>query len=82
MVCADPPDGFARRTVRFIAEKAVKRELVPTIGRGTIRLVLLNHDMKPSREKAGSSILPGRIGKGGSEYERCGPANVFRAVSP
>jgi transposase len=51
MVCADPPDGFARWSVRLIAEEAVKRKLVPTIGRETIRLLLLNHDLKPWREK-------------------------------
>jgi transposase len=51
MVCADPPDGFARWTVRLITEEAVKRKLVPTIGRETIRLLLLNHDLKPWREK-------------------------------
>ena len=50
MVCADPPDGFARWTVRLIAEEAVKRKLIPTIGRETIRLLLLNHDLKPWRE--------------------------------
>jgi hypothetical protein len=51
MVCADPPDGRARWTVRLIAQEAVKRRLVPTIGRETIRLLLLNHDLKPWREK-------------------------------
>lgn len=51
MVCADPPDGFARWTVRLIAEQAVKRKLVRTIGRETIRLLLLHHDLKPWREK-------------------------------
>ena len=51
MVCADPPDGFARWTVRLIAEEAVKRKVVPTVGRETIRLLLLNHDLKPWREK-------------------------------
>ena len=51
MVCADPPAGFARWTVRLVAEQAVKRKLVPTVGRETIRLLLLNHDLKPWREK-------------------------------
>ncbi len=51
MVCSDPPHGFARWTVRLIAEEAVKRKLVPTVGRETIRLLLLNHDLKPWREK-------------------------------
>ncbi len=51
MVCADPPDGCARWTVRLITQEAVKRKLVPAIGRETIRLLLLNHDLKPWREK-------------------------------
>jgi putative transposase len=51
MVCADPPHGFARWTVRLIAEEAVKRKLTPSVGRETIRLLLLNHDLKPWREK-------------------------------
>ncbi len=50
MVCADPPQGRARWTVRF-AEEAVKRRLVPRVGRETIRVLLLNHDLKPWREK-------------------------------
>src|ERR1041385_4869645 len=33
MVCAAPPDGRARWTVRLVAEEAVKRKLVPRVGR-------------------------------------------------
>ncbi len=51
MVCADPPQGRARWTVRLVAEEAVKRRLVPRVGRETIRVLLLNHDLKPWREK-------------------------------
>jgi hypothetical protein len=51
MVCADPPAGFARWTLRLVAEQAVKRKLLPTVGRDTIRLLLLNHDLKPWQEK-------------------------------
>jgi transposase len=51
MVCSDPPEGRARWTVRLIAEEAVKRKLVPTVGRETIRVLLLSHDFKPWREK-------------------------------
>jgi transposase len=35
MVCSDPPEGFARWTVRLVAEEAVKRRLVPRVGRET-----------------------------------------------
>ena len=51
MVCSDPPEGRARWTVRLIAQEAVKRKLVPSVGRETIRILLLSHDLKPWREK-------------------------------
>jgi len=51
MVCSDPPEGRARWTVRLVAEEAVKRKLVPQVGRETIRILLLHHDLKPWREK-------------------------------
>ena len=51
MVCSAPPPGRARWTVRLVAEEAVKRKLVPRVGRETIRILLLSHDLKPWREK-------------------------------
>jgi transposase len=51
MVCSDPPDGYARWTVRLVAQEAVKRRLVPRAGRETIRILLLHHDLRPWREK-------------------------------
>ncbi len=51
MVCSDPPAGCARWTVRLVAEEAIKRKLVPRVGRETIRILLLRHDLKPWREK-------------------------------
>jgi putative transposase len=51
MVCSDPPAGRARWTVRLVVEEAVKRKLVPHVGRETIRILLLSHDLKPWREK-------------------------------
>ena len=51
MVCSHPPEGRARWTVRLVAEEAVKRKLVPPVGRETIRILLLHHDFKPWREK-------------------------------
>ena len=57
MVCADPPAGRARWTVRLVAEEAVKRKLVPQVGRETIRILLLHHDLKPWREK---NVVRGR----------------------
>jgi len=57
MVCTDPPEGRARWTVRLVAEEAVKRRLVPRVGRETIRVLLLHHDLKPWREK---NVVRGR----------------------
>ena len=51
MVCGQPPEGRARWTVRLVAEQAVKRKLVPRVGRETVRILLLSHDLKPWREK-------------------------------
>jgi transposase len=51
MVCSEPPEGRARWTVRLVVQEAVKRKLVPHVGRETIRILLLDHDLKPWREK-------------------------------
>jgi transposase len=57
MVCSDPPEGRARWTVRLVAQEAVKRKLVPRVGRETVRILLLHHDFKPWREK---NVVRGR----------------------
>ena len=57
MVCSDPPEGRARWTVRLVAQEAVKRRLIPRVGRETIRILLLDHDLKPWREK---NVVRGR----------------------
>ena len=51
MVCSDPSEGYARWTVRLVAEEAVKRRLAPRVGRETIRILLLHYDLKPWRKK-------------------------------
>jgi transposase len=51
MVCGPPPQGTARWSVRLIATEAVKRKLVPPVGRETIRILLQSHELKPWREK-------------------------------
>jgi len=60
-VCSQPPAGYARWTVRLVAEPAVKRKLVPRVDRETVRILLLSHDRKPGREKNGvrGGIEPG-----------------------
>ncbi len=61
MVCSKPPEGRARWTVRLIAAEAVKRKLVPKVGRETIRVLLQSHDLKPWREK---NVVRGGIDSG------------------
>ena len=51
MVCADPPAGYARWTIRLVTEQAVRKKIVPRVGRETIRILLQSHDFKPWREK-------------------------------
>lgn len=51
MVCGPPRQGWARWTVRLIAEEAVKRRLARRVGRETIRVLLQSHDLKPWRGK-------------------------------
>ena len=50
-VCSDPPDGRERWTIELIAEEAISRKIVQTVGRETIRVLLHSHDLKPWREK-------------------------------
>ena len=51
MVCGKPPAGIARWNVRLIAAEAVRRKIVPKLGRESVRILLQNHDLKPWREK-------------------------------
>jgi putative transposase len=60
MVCSDPPAGRARWTVRLVAQEAIKRKLVPRVGRETIRILLESHDLKPWREK---NVVRGGTGR-------------------
>jgi putative transposase len=61
LVCSSPPEGFARWTVRLLAEETVRRKIVPSIGREAIRRLLQSHDLKPWREivsrKTARSVL-------------------------
>jgi putative transposase len=51
LVSGPPPEGRARWTVRLLTEEAVKRKLVPRVGRETIRILLESHDLKPWGKK-------------------------------
>ena len=51
IACSDPPKGRDRWTIELLREQAVKRKIVKSIGRESIRILLKSHDLKPWREK-------------------------------
>jgi len=59
VACSPPPEGRARWTVRLLTEEAIRRKLVPRIGRETLRVLLESHDLKPWREK---NVVRGEAG--------------------
>jgi len=79
MVCSNPPEGRARWTVRLVVQEAVKRRLVPRVGRETVRVLLLDHDLKPWRAKmwwcAG-------INRHGVEDERASRERISNPLGP
>ena len=79
MVCSDPPEGRARWTVRLVAQEAVKRRLVPRVGRETIRILLLDHDLKPSR---GKMWWCAGINRHGVEDERASRERISNPFGP
>ena len=61
VACSPPPEGRARWTVRLLTEEAIRRKLVPRVGRETIRVLLESHDLKPWREK---NVVRSEVGPG------------------
>jgi transposase len=59
VACGPPPEGRSRWTVRLLTEEAIRRRLVPRVGRETIRVLLESHDLKPWREK---NVVRGEAG--------------------
>ena len=51
MVCTTPPEGYARWTLDLIKEECEKRNIVDSISRSTIQVILYEHELKPWREK-------------------------------
>jgi hypothetical protein len=51
LACSSPPEGFACWSIRLLAEETVRRNIVPSVGRETIRMLLQSHGLKPWREK-------------------------------
>ena len=75
MVCAPPPAGYARWTIRVTTAEAKRRGIVADVGRETVRQVLAHHELKPWREK---NVVRSDIGRGvhrlhGGRAERARP---------
>lgn len=49
--CTDPPEGYARWSLRLLTAEAVRQGLCPKVSRERIRVVLHEHGIKPWREK-------------------------------
>jgi putative transposase len=59
MVRGPAPVGQARWTVRLIVQEAMRRKLVATVGRETIRVLLESHELQPWW---GKNVVRGRAG--------------------
>jgi putative transposase len=51
IACSEAPAGRSTWSCELIAEEAVRRKVVPAIGRETVRIILQSHELKPWREK-------------------------------
>lgn len=51
LACTDPPEGYARWTVRLLAKEMVNRKMIKAIGKESVRIILKSHALKPWREK-------------------------------
>lgn len=52
LACTNPPPGRARWTVNLLLEEVKKAKIILSVGRETIRRLLVNHALKPWREKS------------------------------
>lgn len=52
LTCSEPPDGYARWTLRLLAKHCFERGIVDEkVSYEVVRTVLRKHDLKPWREK-------------------------------
>lgn len=58
---SDPPEGFARWSLRLLADKVVELEYIDKVSHETIRQVLKKNELKPWRNK-GWVIPPAQNG--------------------
>jgi len=51
VACSNPPEGFARWSLRLLTEEVHRRGVVKSVSRELIRVVLHRHELKPWLEK-------------------------------
>lgn len=51
IACTDPPIGFAKWTMKMIANRLIELEVVETISDETVRLTLKENELKPWRQE-------------------------------
>ena len=44
LACGEPPDGFSRWTVRLLTSRIIELQIIPSIGRETVRTTLKKHN--------------------------------------
>jgi hypothetical protein len=45
LACGEPPEGFSRWSVRLLTNRIVELQIVPSIGRETVRSTLKKHNL-------------------------------------
>ena len=50
-VCSDPPEGFDRWTLVLLKEAVEEQDIVESISKESLRLILREHDLKPWQQK-------------------------------
>jgi len=45
LACGDSPEGYSRWTVKLLTARILELEIVPSIGRETVRQVLKKHNL-------------------------------------
>jgi len=51
--CSDPPEGFARWSLRMLADRVVELNYIDSISYETVRRVLKKTKLNPGKNKAG-----------------------------
>ncbi|MBI4733144.1 MAG: helix-turn-helix domain-containing protein, partial [Chloroflexi bacterium] len=51
LVCSSPPEGYARWSLRLLADRVVQLKIVDSISHETIRQVLDDNELKPWRKQ-------------------------------